>query len=321
MSESLALSPAKYYEEAKYMLEQKDLLGFVAKVSIAIEVSGNDLEILKRATYLEAEGLFKLHQHKKALDAISKALEYNSGEQILTLRIYEGIIHGYLGELDQAINTFKSIINQTEDDMVLCKAYMNIAWVHTTLDKKNLDDDKLEESKKYLDSVNEYFESLTNSMKLRLQTNYSVYFFHKGDLDKAIEILEDSIKYCEEKDLPDVFNNLAELYIKLSNEGEVFEVVKEYLDKAEILGTRYNKTISLGYTFSFKAEIELMEEQLFSALETLYLAFEYFKEAEATVKACDTLLRINQLLDTYKHSNLNSLRENMKNKLKDTQES
>ncbi len=111
-----------------------------------------------------------------------------------------------------------------------------------------------------------------------------------------------------------MYNNLAELYIKIAknNNNVVPDIGKDYLDKAEVLGSSYKQNISLGYTFYFKAEMELMEEQLFRALDTVYLAFEYFKNAEATVMACDCLVKINVLMDEYNHGNLDSLRENLK---------
>ncbi len=115
-------------------------------------------------------------------------------------------------------------------------------------------------------------------------------------------------------------NNLAELYLKISEtKGSTMpEVVKEYLQKAEVLGSRYKNNLVLRHIFYTKAMIEIYEEQLFRAFDTLYLTIEYFKDAEATVKACDTLVKINELMDEYKSNSLKSLKENIQGKLKDT---
>lgn len=48
------------------------------------------------------------------------------------------------------------------------------------------------------------------------------------------------------------------------------------------------------------------------------LAFGYFKDAEATVMACECLMKINDLMDKYKNSNLQSLKENLKKRLINT---
>lgn len=78
---------------------------------------------------------------------------------------------------------------------------------------------------------------------------------------------------------------------------------------------KYNKTLSLGQTFNLKAEVELREDQFFTAIDTLYLSFEYFKKSEATVLACECLLKINELMDKYRHNNLKSIRNYLKQRL------
>lgn len=308
MVKNLELSPIKFYNTANNMLEKKDLIEFITNISKAELLSARDQEMYSKTLFLKAKGLFYFNQHKKALEAIKSALEYNSNEDMLNLRIYEGIIHGYLGEFDKAIDIFKTIITQTEDKLILAKSYLNITWVYLGFDYNKLDDKKLNESKKYLDLVNEYFEALSNKMKLRLLTNYSVYYYFKEEFKKAIELLEACIKYCQEQDLSDVYNNLAELHIK----SDILETAKEYLEKAEILGSKYSKNISLGHTFKYKAEVELLEDQLFTALDTLYLAFEHFKNAEATTLACDCLMEINKLMNDYKNNSLKALTNSLK---------
>lgn len=321
MSEpALVLSPAKYYEEAKNMLEKKDFVEFVSKISNAILLAGNDKEMLAKTTYLRAMGLISFNQYSKALECIEEALEYNIDDvKVFELKKNKGLALGYLGEINEALGIFKELIAESSAINLIVGVYINIAWIHFTL-TKNTDEHTLEEVKHYFDSVEEHFESFSNKRKWKVRNIYSVYYFYKKDYEKAIENLENSIMYCEEEDLSDVYNNLAELYIKIAEEDHsaVSEVAKEYLEKAEILGTRYNKTISLGYTFYFRAGAELMEEQFFSALETLYLALEHFKEAEATVMACECLVKINELMDEHKHNGLKALKENIKNKLKDT---
>ncbi|MCK4259625.1 MAG: hypothetical protein KAX49_11645 [Halanaerobiales bacterium] len=313
------LAPASFYEDAKKMLEKKDLLEFVSNISVAVEASRNNKEMLAKTTYLKAKGLITFNQHSKALSCIDEALEYNIGVKAFELKKYKGVAKGFLGKANQALKILKELTTETDDINLLVGVYINIAWVHLSLKNNNSDGRNIEEAKHYLDLANEHFDSLSNRRKWKVRNNYSVYYYYKDEFEKAIKILEDSIKYCEEEELPDVYNNLAKLYIKISEDDSVSEVAIEYLKEAEALGTIYNKTISLGYTFYFKAEIELIEDQtIFNALDALYISFEYFKKAEATVQACDTLLKINELMDEYKHNSLKSFRENLKNKLKNT---
>lgn len=98
----------------------------------------------------------------------------------------------------------------------------------------------------------------------------------------------------------------------------VSEITNQYLDQAELLGTKFKNHLVLGYIFYTKAMIEIHEEQRFKALDTLYLSLEFFKDAEATVKACDTLLKIHELMDEYKHQSLQAFQDNLKYRLKDT---
>lgn len=69
------------------------------------------------------------------------------------------------------------------------------------------------------------------------------------------------------------YNNIAELYINLTDDNSLSKITRDYLEKAEGLGRKYDETLSLGQTFYLKAEIELREDQFFTALDTLYLSY------------------------------------------------
>lgn len=298
MAKTSELLSVRLYEEAKEMLEKRDLLEFISKISTAIEVSRNKV-MLAKTTYLRATGLIAFNQYVKALDFIEEALEYNTGTEAFELKKVKGVAKGYLGEMEEALKIFKELTHESNDIDLLVGVYTNIIWVYLTLKKKNLNDQYLIETKHYLDLMNQHFESLSNKLKWKVYNNYSVYYFYKNEYGKAIEFLENSIQYCKEEDLAHIYNNLAELYLK-SNESDVSIRAEEYLKKAEIIGTKYNNIISLGYTFYFKAELDLREDQLFRALDTLSLSFEYFKEAGAHALVSESVLKINKLMDEYK---------------------
>lgn len=296
MSESaLILSPKKFYFEAKKMLEKKDFVEFLSKISIAIEAAQNDKEMLAKTWFLKAKGLIAFNHHRKALKCIDNALKYNVGKQALELKKDKGIAKGFLGEIDEAIKIFKQLTTESDDLNILTSTYINISWAYFTL-ANNFSKEAVAEVKFYLDKTKEYFDCLSNRLKWRVRNAYSVYYFCLKDYEKAINILEDSIQFCEEEDLADIYNNLAELYIMLDEDGTVCEIAKEYLEKAEILATKYNNNLGLGYIFYTKATIQLREDQLFTALDSLYLAIKFFKDAEAPIKVGDVLSKINEVM-------------------------
>lgn len=319
MGEVTLLSPEKYFQEAKQMLTKNDFVEFLMKIGNALLLSKNDKEMFARTTYLHVQGLIAFNQYSKALESIEVALKHNSGEEAFDLKKCKGLAQGYLGKANEALEIFRELLTESDDINLLVGVYINIAWVNLTL-IKNKELHNMEEVKHYLDLAEEHFESLSNRHKWKVRNAYSVYYFYTEEYEKAIEILESSMKYCEEEEIPDVYNNLAELYLKISEKdgSDNSEVIKKYLDQAEVLGTKYKNNLALGYIFYTKAMIELREEQRFKALDTLYLSFEFFKDAEATVKACDTLVKIHELMDEYKHQSLQSFQNNLKYRLKGT---
>lgn len=272
----------------------------------------NYQELLSKAKSLKTKGLFNINRQRKLFESVSQDCKSNID---IDLSVYEGIIHGYIGNFDKAVGIFKSVVNQTKDKVVIVTSYLNIAWLYMNLGGKTIDGNKLNEAKKYLDLADGYFDYLANNIRYKILLNYSFYYFLKEKYEKAIEIITDAIKYCEEKDLASLYNTLAELYVKFTDDGGFLENVREYLDKAEVLGTKYSKALSLGRTFYLRAEVELCEDQFFTALDTLYISFDYFKQAEATVSAYECLLKINELIDEYNQNNLESLKNNLTKRL------
>ncbi|MCK4259298.1 MAG: hypothetical protein KAX49_09990 [Halanaerobiales bacterium] len=310
MGSMFELFPEKYYEEAKKMLKKKDFVDFVSNISIAVETSRNSKEMLAKTTYLRVKGLITFNQYSKAINSIEEALQYNFGAEAFELKKNKGVAKGFLGDVSKALKIFKELVTETEEINLLVGAYINIAWVHLTLNKSNSEERDLEEAKYYLDLVNEHFDILSNRLKWKILNNYSVYYFYKEEYEKAIEMLEDSIQYCEEIDLPEICNNLAELYLK-SDEDAVCEKVNEYLKKAETLGTKYNNNLALGKAFYTNAMVNLREEQIYSALDNLNVSFEYFQDAEAQVYSLECVVKINEIMNNYKLDCLKSMKKRL----------
>lgn len=313
MVEVIATPVEKYYEEAKEMLKKRDLAGFLENIGGAKALAENNNKLLAKVTSLKVEGLFELKQYKILIDSVSEALKYNDCEKNFKLKKYKGIAYGYLGEFEKAIKIFKELLTYTKEPCLLSSIYINISWIYLTIDKSKAN---LVDAKKYLDLANEHFEILPDRMKSQIHINNSVYYFYINDYDKAIQLMRDSIEFSEEKDLPKIYFNIAQIYLKLGR-GSV-ELVKEYSDKAEVIAHKYDDKFEIGKAFYTKAIAEFEDEEFFTALDTLYLSFDFFKEAEAYSFAFDCLIKIIEVMSYCKIEYVKSIKGTLQEKLKGT---
>lgn len=318
MSDTLKVNQTAeyYYKKAEDMLEKKDLYDFAANISNAEMLSANDEKMLAKVTNLKVKGLFKLRQYRKMLENISGALLLNDMSQF-ELKILEGIALVFIGEYEKAKNTFGQIITENPDKRFLVDAWLNLAWLSTILYKKEPTDKNLQEMKMYIDSANEYFADLEDDKKRRICINFSVYYYYVAEYDKAIDILTQALQYTDEVHLPEIYNNLAEIYLK-SDEDGVAEEVHKYSQMAEVVASKYKNNLEMAKAFYTKGMAEMREDQLFTALDTLYLAFEHFKAAEAFPYAFDCLVKINEIVNEYKVERLKSLKESVANDFQNT---
>ncbi len=313
----LALSPAKYYEEAKIMLGKRDMVEFVSNISSAIVLTGNNKEMLAKATYLRSIGLMEFNQHTKAVDSIDEALKYNTGVDVLELKKLKGTAKGFLGCVSEAIRIYQELLKETTEKIAVVRICINLAWVYTTLDRENHHKGGLDEAKKYLDMAMQYFDILPDLLKRKVLNNYSVYHFYQGEYEKAINVLNEALKYAEERDLPKLYNNLAEVYLKYSEEKDFHSsLILEYLDKSEIIAAKFDDNIELAFSLYARAKLEIQEEQIFSALDTLYLAFDHFIDSEAYSYSLEVLLKINQLVSESKAKCIKTMQEKLHNKVR-----
>lgn len=310
-------SAERYLGEALEMLQRKDVLEFIAALSKAELLAEGEHEMMAKITFLKTHGLFKFNQYKKALESVPLALQYNTGLERIKVKNYEGIMLGYQGDLHKAIQVFKEILSGLEDRELLVETYMNLVWAYLSSYRLNKDQEVLAEVKTYLNQANEYFATLSPRMKCKIIENLTVYYFTIGEHDKAIQISESSFEYYEEADLALVYNNLANMYLESDKDG-VSELVNEYTKKAEVIGTKYNNNLEIAKSFYNKAVAELRDQQLFSALDTFYLSFEFFKRAEALTLAFECLIKINEVINEYKIERLKSIKATLYDGFKDT---
>lgn len=308
----------KYTNSAKKMLEKKDLLGFVENITSAIFLCQQDGEVLAEATFLRVKGLMDLSQHQKALEYVDEAISFNTGEKVYKLKEFKGKAKGYLGDLEGSISIFKELLKETAEINSLVDTYINIAWINLTVNKEK-NEEALEEAKKYLDLAMEHFSELTNSRKWRVLNNLSIYYYYKKNFDKAIEMLESALEFCSERDQAYIYANLAEIALEYGD-GQVSyaEQIKHYTAQTELIGTKYKDDIIVARGFYIRAMSELKENQLFTALDILYLALEYYRKAEAFSLAFDCLVRIYKIMDEYKIERLEYLNRSLNDMFKNS---
>ncbi len=315
MSTVVAFSPGKYYEDAQKMLEKKDLLGFVSKIGIAVEASMNDPEMKARATYLESKGLMEFYQHTKAIESIDEALKYNTGAEAFELRKLQATARGFLGKFNQALNTYKVLLDEANDNIAVVRICINLSWAYLMLNRENPEELNFEEIKKYLDQANQYFNEIPDFLKVKLLNNLSVFHFYKGDFDKSISVLKEAVNYAEEKDIPRLYNNLAEVYLEYREQcGIEITSISDYLDKSETIASKYDDKLAMAVSFFIKGKLELMDDQMFTALDTLFLAFTHFTEEEAYSYSLEVLLKINEVVSNHKAECMRIMQKKLNNK-------
>lgn len=320
MTNKVEFSFIRSYEKAENMLQENNLVNFMENIGIMTALSTSE-ELLAKTFFLKVKGLYEFRQLKKALESIPQALKHCiEKEQLLQLEKYKGLIFGYLGRLKEAETIFKEILEKntrSDNTDFLVGMYINLIWIYLLKHRNEPQSENLENAKKFLDKAYFNLESLTNKWKIKIFNNYSIYHYYKKEYDKSINFLEQGLKFCEEKDLPKMYNNLAEIYLE-SDENGVAELVKDYTKKAEVIGAKYDDKLAQAKAFYTNAMVALRENQFFTALDILYLSFEHFKDAEAFPFAFDCLLKINEIVSKYKIDCLKSVKDSLKIKLQGT---
>ncbi|MCK4260236.1 MAG: hypothetical protein KAX49_14760 [Halanaerobiales bacterium] len=314
MNGDFVLSPEKYYEEAKNMLKKKDFVEFVSKISVAVESSHNDKDMLAKTSFLKVKGLIVFNQYRKALKNISEALKHNEGIEEFKLTKYRGVALGYLGELKQAINIFKELLTKTDDINLLVETYINIVWAYLSLNRIESKEENLKEAKLYLDLINKHVDCL-NSQKLRqLYTNYSDYYYFVGDYNKAIELQQKAIDFCEEENLPKVYNNLAELHLKYDE----FDIVEKYVHDAEVLAYEYDNSFEFAQSQYILGMAYQKDKQFLNAKDCLYVALAYFCKAQAYTYAFNCFKKMLEISQVFNIESIKLLEKSVKVYFEDT---
>jgi tetratricopeptide (TPR) repeat protein len=295
------------------MLEAGDFFGFIENISKAEVFAEEDQKTLGEISFLKVRGLFKFNHHQRVIQICSKALEYNTGEKALRLLNWSGISHVHLGYIKVAESVFLKVLAEAKQRDILFETYLNLVWLYLTVNKEKLTDKTLLKAKKYLDEAAKDFDRVSKEMKRRYCNNYSVYCFHMGYYEEAIEILEEAIGYCDERDLPLVNTNLAEIYLKSGKVSEkaILNRFYECCRVAETIGSKYGDYLSIANAKAALARIDLQEGRVISCIDSLYIALENYKKADAYAYAFECLQEINRIISDYKEERLYKLSKSL----------
>ena len=287
-----------YYNEAEKMLEENNLIAFMENIGSA-KVLAEDEEALAKITFLTVKGLLQFHQHKKGLEKVEEALQYNKGRDALIIKQYAGIMHGYLNDFEKAISIFESIIEETDWGKLLYHCYHSIAWIRLLSYSTGKEDyPVLKKVKKNLDMAFDYIEQISDRKKINFYDNYSIYWHYREDAKKAIDLLKESLQYCDERDLAEKYIKLAEFYWD-SNLENRYQKMAEYVKKTEDLTIKFNDKLTIAKKLSIRARLEIKEGQIPTAVNTLFTALRYFNEVESYPYASDCIKEINRLMKEY----------------------
>lgn len=315
MLENLHEESAKeYFETAKVYLEKKDLVGFIENIGCAKLLAQTDMILYAKIVYYKAIGLYLLREYEKSLEAIDEALEWNDGIEKIRLLKFKGLVFGYRGQFEEAIRLFRDLVNQSEEEKLQAEILINLAWAYLSFYRVNEDQGLLTEALHYLDRVYQVFHTLDNIKRKRILTNYSDYYFLNKDYIKAIEMQEEAIAFCNEDDLPKVYNNLAELHLMY----EELSLVDEYLHKAEVIANKFGNYFEIGQASFIKGLAQAQDEELLKAKDSFYLALAYFSKAQAYPLAFNCFTKILEISQQFNMICIQSLRENSKGQVKDS---
>ena len=289
-----------YCEKAEYALKEKNLEDFLRYIGGAEAVSA-DTESIARITCLRAKGLYFLRRYDSALLAIEEALKYPQGERD-TVRLYKtkAIILTYSGKYKESMRILKSLTTKIADTYLLCEIYINMGWSLLELYKNEHEQSALEEAKLYLDMAYKQMESIGSFSKKRIILgNYAEYFVARGENDMAIEMLEEALGYSSETQLPEIYNDLADLYRQRGDEGDS-DLVGKYLHDAELLATRYENDFELARALYIRGLSKMDSADFVQVLDVMYIAFHNFMNAGALSYAFDCFSKIFEVSNSLK---------------------
>lgn len=297
-----------YLDHAENALKAKDLEEFLRYVGNAESIV-TDTETMARITCLRARGLFLLKRYDSALRAIEEAMQFPQSEKdVVRLKKSKACIMTYLGKYKESLQMLKQLTTETSVGLLLTEVYQNLAGTLLESYKAEPYDAILEEAKLYLDLAFKAVEDLDSKKNQRIiLSNYAEYFKFKKDFDMAIEMYEEELKYCSEQQLPEVYNDLAQLYLQRNEEGDL-RIMDQYLHDAELLASKYDNDLELAKTLYTKGLSKMDSSDFVQVMDCMYIAYNNFISAGALHYAMDCYDKICEISDALKSEFISSVK-------------
>ncbi len=289
-------TPQVYYNQALTSLDEHNLASFMESIGAAkVLAVTNNPDLLPGINFLKIKGLFKLKEYQILINSITEALTDQTGNNLFKLQCYYGLAQLYTGQIEQALVTMTKAQQQAAGSESSVEGYLNIVMGYICQYITTREEAALDQCKHYLDLIEPHLPNVSNMLRYSYCNNYGVYYFHRRDLENSLQYIREAVQYCPEHKLPSLYNNLSDVLLKADPDGLPVDVEK-YTNLAETIGLEHKDYTEVGRAFYLKAQFELRDDQLGTALDSLYMAFEYFKTAQALKFAIETLEKIQNLL-------------------------
>lgn len=312
------LMVSEYLEKAEESIRQKRFEDFMRLIGGAEAVAA-DPEMWSQVLYVKAKGLYQFGRCNHALEAIEMALEANQNmKNYVRLAKFKASILAYKGQYREALRLLKELLTHTDDHYLLSEVYINISWVLLEYYKREPLEMTLDEIKFYLDEADEVLLKVDSvEKKRRILNNYAEYYKFKKNYEAARKMLEEELKFCSESQLPEVYNDLAQVYLEQGHE----DVMEKFLHDAELIASRYDNDMEVARALYTKAIARMKRndrDDLVSVIDSLSIAFYNFTSCGAYNNAFDCFIKITEVCNALKHDCATTLKEQFKEMFSET---
>jgi tetratricopeptide (TPR) repeat protein len=209
------------------------------------------------------ENFYKAGDYRRAIEAGKKAVQKYPNN--VDAHFCLGASYYAIGEFKLALEYMKKAESLTSDKEYLMYIYSWIGLIYNGMGY--LDDALLYYSR----SLSLSIDLENESMQATALNGIAGVYLNKGELDKAIGYLEESLRLeTDEKEKATIYNNIAIIY---DNKGNYQKAV-EYFQKAIEIGERYGdyhgasrRKLNLGDTYRKMKDYEKAEKYILEGLK------------------------------------------------------
>ncbi len=220
---------------------------------------------------------YKAGDYRRSIEAGRVAVEKYPNNPHAHLCL--GTSYGTVGEFKLALEHLKKAESLTSDKEILMYIY---GWIGLIYEKMGYLDDAI----LYFSRSLSLARDLGNkSMQATGLNNIAVIYYYKGELDKALDFHEESLRLqTDEKEKAPTYNNIANIYYKKGNYQKAVEYYQKAIEIRERYGDYHGASISklnLGGTYIEMKDYEKAEKYILEGLEGVKKVGDKYWEAVA----------------------------------------